>query len=100
MTKNMSSMQLALIVCFVAALCTVRGSSQTLQWSPAERYDDGKESSVAVHGSGLILEVHPNARFWAARAVVPRGTAERYECDVGRKPSDSLGRKLAECGHQ
>jgi hypothetical protein len=31
---------------------------QTLQWSPGQKYDDGVDSSVAVHPSGLVLEVH------------------------------------------
>ena len=40
------------------ALSVNTASSQTLQWSPGERYDDGQDSSVAAHPSGLVLEAH------------------------------------------
>ncbi|MGA8313937.1 MAG: hypothetical protein WB755_28190 [Terriglobales bacterium] len=31
---------------------------QTLQWSPGQKYDDGVDTNVAVHPSGLVLEIH------------------------------------------
>jgi hypothetical protein len=46
-----------LVVCFVA-LCTTRGSSQTLRWTPSEEYDQGVDTSLAAHASGIVLEAH------------------------------------------
>jgi hypothetical protein len=57
MTKKIFFTHLVLIVCFVA-LCTGRASSQTPQWSPCEKYDQGEDTSLAAHVSGLVLEVH------------------------------------------
>ncbi len=37
---------------------SVGAAPQTLQWSPGQKYDDGVDSCVAVHPSGLVLEVH------------------------------------------
>jgi len=33
-------------------------AAQTLEWSPAEKFDDGTDTAIAVHPSGLILEFH------------------------------------------
>ena len=37
---------------------SVGTAPETLQWSPAQKYDDGVDTSVTVHPSGLVLEVH------------------------------------------
>jgi hypothetical protein len=55
--KKILSTHLILVVCFVA-LCTTRGSSQTLRWTPSEKYDQGVETSLAAHVSGIVLEAH------------------------------------------
>jgi hypothetical protein len=54
------------IMCF--ALSANTASSQTLEWSPSEKYDEGQSSSVAVHPSGLVLEAHQTNAF-AGRAL-------------------------------
>jgi hypothetical protein len=45
------------VVCFALAAANT-SLAQTLQWSSAQKYDDGVDSSVTVHPSGLVLEVH------------------------------------------
>jgi hypothetical protein len=47
------------IVCFALAVNTA--ASQTLEWSPSEEYDNGGQTSVAAHPSGLVLEAHQSA---------------------------------------
>jgi len=37
---------------------SVGAAQQALQWSAAQQYDQGADTSVAVHPSGLVLEVH------------------------------------------
>jgi hypothetical protein len=51
-----------LIFSFVA-LCTTRGSSQTLAWSSAQQYDQGVETSLAALPTGLVLEAHQTHSF-------------------------------------
>jgi hypothetical protein len=45
------------VLCFFP-LCTARGLSQMLTWSPSQRYDQGEDTSLAAHVSGLVLEIH------------------------------------------
>ena len=40
------------------ALCAANGLSQTFSWTPSERYDQGQDTSLAIHASGLILDAH------------------------------------------
>ena len=44
------------IMCLALSVNTA--ASQTLEWSPSQNYDDGGQTSVAVHPSGLVLEAH------------------------------------------
>jgi len=37
---------------------SVGATQQALQWSTAEQYDQGVDTSVTMHPSGLVLEVH------------------------------------------
>jgi hypothetical protein len=49
------------------ALSANTAASQTLEWSPSENYDQGGQSSVAVHRSRLVLEAHQTPfgdRMW------------------------------------
>lgn len=57
MTKG----KLGLSIGFATLWCVLSAgvaAGQTLNWSPSERYDDGVDTSVAVHASGLVLEFH------------------------------------------
>src|ERR1700751_2166295 len=49
------------IMCFALAVNTA--ASQTLEWSPSEEYDNGRQTSVAAHPSGLVLEAHQSAFY-------------------------------------
>ena len=40
------------------ALSANSAGAQTPRWSAAEKYDQGDETSLAVHQSGLVVEVH------------------------------------------
>jgi len=46
----------------LATICCVLSAglaaAQTLLWTAPQKYDDGVDSSIAVHASGLILEFH------------------------------------------
>lgn len=49
------------------ALSVNTASSQTLQWSPGQKYDRGSQTSLAAHPSGLVLEAHQTLlgdRMW------------------------------------
>jgi hypothetical protein len=49
------------------ALSANTAASQTLEWSPSENYDQGTQTSVAAHLSGLVLEAHQTQfgdRMW------------------------------------
>jgi hypothetical protein len=53
------------IMCFALSVNTA--SSQTLQWSPGQKYDRGSQTSLAAHPSGLVLEAHQTLlgdRMW------------------------------------
>jgi hypothetical protein len=86
MTKKILSTHLMLVVCFVA-LCTTRGSSQTLRWTPSEKYDQGVDTSLAAHVSGIVLEAHQTHTF-AGRSLYYH--LERYNTTLGWKPAPSF----------
>ena len=45
------------------ALSANAASAQTPKWSVPENYDQGDQTSVAAHPSGLVLEVHRTSAF-------------------------------------
>ena len=49
------------------ALSANTAASQALDWSPSENFDQGAQTSVAAHPSGLVLEAHQTQfgdRMW------------------------------------
>jgi hypothetical protein len=44
--------------CILLLAKTATATAQTLKWTPSERYDDGVDTSLAAHASGLVLDAH------------------------------------------
>lgn len=57
MTKTKLGLYIGLVT-FCCVLSADLACAQALFWTPAQKYDDGVDSSIAVHASGLILEFH------------------------------------------
>jgi hypothetical protein len=85
--REMNKMQLLIwhsLAMIGVALSANSAVAQSPRWSAAEKYDQGDETSLAVHQSGLVVEVHQSHAFGAETLWYHLGTLNGTSVTWGR----------------